>query len=314
MRTIERIDQWLADGRLSPTQHQAIAPLLLRRRISVFAELNVALYLGVLAFATGLAWTATTYSTAWGDAAILGPATLAMGACFYYCVSRMPRYANTRVQSPTLAFDYVLYLGCLIFGTELAYIEYRFGILRSQWDVWLLLSSVLYVLLAYSFDNRFVLSLGIATLGGWFGVRLSHAGFVLIDAVRTSALGYAAVLVAAGTALHARDIKRHFLETYLHVAGNVALAALVSGVFDDGHPVRWLIVLLVLCSVVIAAGTHFRRFASVVYGTLYGYVGISRELLRHLHGDTETLTYLTMSATAVIIGLVMLARRTGSNE
>jgi hypothetical protein len=92
-------------------------------------------------------------------------------------------------------------LGCLIFSTDLAYIEYRFGILRSQWDLWLLLSSALYFRLAYRFDNRFVLSLGIATLGGWFGVRLSQSGLVLMDPVRTSALGYAAVVVLAGVAL-----------------------------------------------------------------------------------------------------------------
>ncbi len=314
MRTIEQIDQWVAAGLMAREQRDRIAPLVLGERIPVFAELNAALYLGVLAFAAGAAWTVNTYAADWGDIAILLPATLVVLACAFYCVRKAPPYSNEQVASPTLAFDYALYLGCLIFGTELGYIEYRFGVLQGQWDTWLLLAALVYFALAYRFDNRFVLSFGIATLGGWFGVRISRFTVVAVDAIRLSALTYAAIVTVGGVGLHAQRIKRHFVETYLHVAANVALAALLSGTFDAGRPLLWLLGLFVVAAGAIAAGVRYRRFAFVVYGTLYGYVGISARILDGMRGDALPLFYITVSAAAVIIGLVVLSRRFGRHE
>ena len=93
-------------------------------------------------------------------------------------------YSPDQVAAPTVAFDYVLYLACLIFAVELGYIEYRFHLLRDQWDTWLLFSAMTYLAVAYRLDNRFVLSLGIATLGGWFGVRFSHLVVVVNEPFR----------------------------------------------------------------------------------------------------------------------------------
>jgi len=61
----------------------------------------------------------------------------------------------------------VLYLGSLIWSVELAYLETRFHLLSGQWDLYLLATAGLFFFLAYRFDNRFVLSLGLSSLAGW---------------------------------------------------------------------------------------------------------------------------------------------------
>ena len=48
-----------------------------------------------------------------------------------------------------------------------------------------------------------------------------------------------------------------------------------------------------------------------VYGVLYGYAGISDVLLRGVHEDTSIFGYLAVSATVVIVCLVVAARRFG---
>lgn len=308
------LDRWLATGRITSEQHQRIGAMISRRRISLFVELNALLYLGVVAFAVGFGWTARTYSAQWGDAAILLPATALLLGCLAYCFRRVPPFSTELVDAPSLVFDYVLYLGCLLFAVELGYIEYRFHLMREQWDAYLLASAVLYFALAYRFDNRLVLSLGIATLGGWFGVRVTRADLLVVNPARLSALVYGASVAVLGVGLHGARIKRHFLETYLHLAANVVLAALVSGVFDSAGPSLWLAGLLVGASATIAGGIRFQRFAFVAYGTLYGYVGVSRELLRNIHGDSAVLSYLVLSAAIVIGALVVLSRRMGRAE
>lgn len=51
-------------------------------------------------------------------------------------------YSAGEVDSPTLAFDYVLDLACAIFAIELGFIEARFTLLREAWDTCVLLSAV----------------------------------------------------------------------------------------------------------------------------------------------------------------------------
>jgi hypothetical protein len=311
MTTLDHLDRWLAEGTLSTLQHDAIAPLVRRQRVSVFVELNALLYLGVLCFAAGLAWTANVYAAQWGDAAILAPATALVAGCLYYCFSRAAAYSPVHVPAPSLAFDYVLYLACLVFAIELGYVEYRFHLIEARWDDALLASAAAYFLFAYRFDNRFVLSLGIATLGGWFGVRVAHASFFVAESSRLYALAYGLVVGAAGGVLYAGRIKQHFLESYLHVAANVVLAALLWGDLAGGAASPWFVALLAASAAAIVGGIRFRRFAFVVYGVGYGYIGVSRLVLNSIHDASSMLSYIVFSAGLVVIGLVVLARKFG---
>ena len=86
--------------------------------------------------------------------------------------------------------------------------------------------------LAYRFDNRFVLSLALSTLAGWFGIRVSEFPLLQLfggSSLRAYALAYGSLVALAGTGLYWVGIKKHFLEAYLHVAANVLFIALLSG-------------------------------------------------------------------------------------
>ena len=101
-------------------------------RFSVALELNALLYLGVLAIAAGLLWTVQTHFIALGDTAIVAALTVIVALCFGYCFARARPYSPGEVESPTAIFDYVLYLGCLVFAIELAYLETRFTLLGER--------------------------------------------------------------------------------------------------------------------------------------------------------------------------------------
>lgn len=305
------LDAWLADGRLSPSQHDAISAIVSRRRISLFVELHALLYLGVLSFAGGLAWTARTYSDRWGDLAILLPATALAAGCFAWAFAKAPPYAADRVASSSLVLDYVLYLGCLVLGVEFGYAEYRFELLQSRWDYYLLVSAVVYLAAAYRFDNRFVLSLGIATLGGWFGVRFTRLQWLDGDSARAMALMYGLAVAVAGAATWRFRVKRHFLDAYLQVAAIVILSTLTWSVLNSTSLSTWLPAAVAAAAVSVAAGVRHQRFSFVVYGAFAGYVSLSRELLRHAPGIEVSFLYVVVSAGLMIVGLVMLSRQMG---
>lgn len=313
MTTLERLDAWRAAGTISGPQHDTLAALVRRERVSVYVELSALLYLGVLSFVGGLAWTFRANVAVLGDAAILSALLLIAAGAIYYCFARAEPYVPARVEAPTLAFDYVLYLGCLVLSVAAGYLEYRFALVRD-WHHHVLLLSVLFGALAYRFDNRFVLSLALSSLAGWAGLGLATWQVASTDALRVTALLYGALTGAIGLRLYRLAIKPHFLIVYLHLAANVALAAVASGIGEAGSGLVYLLLLLVLCAAAIALGARYRRFAFVAYGTLYGYGAISVRLLDVIGGPTAYLLYLLTTGTAVLVALVVMARRIGRDE
>ncbi len=313
MTTERALAEWRDAGLIDADQYARLTALVRKDRFPVFLELNTLLYLGVIAFAAGLAWTIREHFASLGDAAILS----ALGAIFIasltYCFARTGPYTNRQVDSPTFAFDYVLYLGCLAFAAGVGYVEYRFHLLRENWDAYLLASAVLYFALAYRFDNRFVLSLGLSTLAGWFGVRLT-AWHVLPEAIRGLAIVYGALVVAAGTAGHRLAVKAHFLDAYLHVGVNAMLLALTSGAMEREAPWWWMAGLLGAAAGSVTFGVRLRSFAFVVYGVVYAYVGLSAQVGHLALGDTGMLWYFVLSALMVVASLVVMAQRFGRAE
>lgn len=139
-----RLGHWKEQGAISPEQHLYLASLCRGEPFSVFLELNVLLYAGVLAFVVGLGWTVSTWSQQFGDVLILGILSTILGTCFWYCFSRAPAASLAETPAPTAVFDYVLYLGSLVWCVELAYLEKRFHVLSGQWDVYLFATSVFF--------------------------------------------------------------------------------------------------------------------------------------------------------------------------
>ncbi len=308
------LERWKNSGAIRAEQHAALSALVRKERFSVFVELHTILYLGVVSAIAGVGWTIQTRFQGLGDVAILSALTLALAGSLYYCFSRGRGYSTGRVEAPGFAFDYVLYLGCLVLGLELGYLEFRFHLMQGSWDHYLLTSACVFFLLAYRFDNRFVLSLALSTLAGWFGLRLSYFHDLGGPSVRAGALIYGGLVAAAGTALYRAGIKKHFLDAYLHVAANVLFLALTSALFERHASELYLLALLGLAGLAVAGGVRFGRFAFVVYGVLYGYAGISARLLRGVDSFSTALAYVAISSTIVIVSLVVVARRFGREE
>lgn len=313
MTTLDRLDGWKAVGVISEAQHATLTALVRKERVSVYFELSALLYLGVLSFVGGLGWTLRAYVVNLGDAAILSLLSLIVAGAFYYCFTRGPAYARTEVEAPSLSFDYVLYLGCLVLSAEIAYVEYRFHIFDT-WHHHLLIVSAIFGGLAYRFDNRLVLSLALSSLAGWLGLRIADVDVFSPGPLRATAIIYSVFVAGIGTWLYRQRIKPHFLAVYLHLAANVMLAATASGIGEPSVGLLYLGALLALCAASIVLGVRNRRFAFVVYGTLYGYGAVSFKLLENLGGPTPIFAYLFASGTLVLIALVVLARRFGRDE
>jgi len=311
MTILARLEQWKEQGALSAEQHAQLSGLACGEPFSLFVELNVLLYAGVLAFVGGLGWTVSTWSRQIGDVLVLAVLTAILGACFWYCFSRAAAWCPAATSSPSLVFDYVLYLGSLTWSVEIAYIENRFHLLSGQWDLYLLATTGLFFFLAYRFDNRFVLSLALSSLAGWFGLTISRWPRHEDATYRQYAVLYSLVVGLGGTLLRQRGWKPHFFNTYLNVVANVLFWALLSGVFQhEGYGI-WFLALLLACGLSLAWGLTQRQFAFVAYAAVYGYIGVSSLLLRHVTDSNGVFAYFEITGVAMLLMLVLIARRFG---
>jgi hypothetical protein len=308
---ITRLEQWKEQGKISPEQHAHLAGLSREEPLSLFLELNVLLYAGVLAFVAGLGWTVSIWSQQIGEVLVVAVLSTILAACFWHCFSRVPAWSPTETPAPSPIFDYVLYLGSLVWLLELAYLENRFHVLAGQWDLYLLATAGLFFFLAYRFDNRFVLSLALSSLAGWFGLTISHWSAHQDAVYRQYALLYCLLIGGGGALLQRRGLKPHFFGTYLNIVANVLFWALLSGVFNREGYGLWFLAVLIACGASLAWGLARRQFVFVAYAAVYGYVGVSSLFLRGVTGESAVLGYFVVSGVAMLMVLVQIGRRFG---
>ncbi len=311
MTILTGLEQWKQQGKISPEQHAQLAGLSRGEPFSLFLELNVLLYAGVLAFVAGLGWTVSTWSQQLGDVLVLTVLSTILAASFWYCFSRAPAWSPAETPAPSPIFDYVLYLGSLVWSLELAYIENRFHVLSGKWDLYLLATACLFFFLAYRFDNRFVLSLGLSSLAGWFGLSISHWSDHPDAVYRQYALLYCLLVGVGGALLQRGGLKPHFFGTYLNIVANILFWAVLWGVFNPQGYGLWLLALLIACGASLAWGLARRQFAFVAYAAIYGYVGVSSVFLRSVTDESAVLGYFVVSGVAMLVVLVQIGRRFG---
>jgi len=311
MTILTQLERWKDSGVISSEQHKLLGGLSRGEPFSIFLELNILLYGGILAFVAGLGWTVSTWSQQLGDVVMLTILSAMLAACFWYVFSRAASWSPRETPPPNLVFDYVLYLGSLIWSVEFSYIETRFHLLFGQWDLYLLVTACLFFFLAYRFDNRFVLSLALSALAGCFGLNISHWLSHHDAAYRQYAILYSLMVGGGGAALQRRGLKPHFFGTYLHIAANVLFWAMLSGVLNREGYLVWLLCLLAICGASLAWGLKRRQFSFVAYAAVYGYVGVSAVLVRDMNGDKAILGYFVVTGVAMLVMLVQIGRRFG---
>jgi hypothetical protein len=311
MTIVARLEHWKVQGAISVEQHAHLASLVRGEPFSLFLELNILLYAGVLAFVAGLGWTITTWSQQLGDVVVLTVLSAILAACFWYCFSGAPGWSVAEVPAPSAVFDYVLYLGSLVWAIELAYLEKRLHLLSGEGDLLLLATAGFFFFLAYRFYNRFVLSLALSSLAGWFGLTISHWMPNEDAAYRQYALIYCLLVGIGAFFLHRRGVKPHFFGIYLNIVANVLFWALLSGVFNRQDYGLWFVTLLLACGASLAWGLTRRQFVFVAYAAIYGYVGVSSILIRDFADESFVLSYFVITAAGMLGLLVRIARSFG---
>lgn len=282
-----------ASGLLPPAQAAAIAEDERTRPFSLHYELRMLLYLGITLLAGGLGVLVYQHLDSIGHEVVVGALVLAMAGAFAYAARHKAPFTWGEVPRPSIAADYLLLLGCLLFLVLEGYLQAQYGLFGTRYGLATVLPAGLFFYLAYRFDHRGVLSMAITALAAWVGVSVAPLALFTsgFPAQNISAPGLllGLGLLAAGLASEQLRRKPHFGYTYLLLGSNAALLAATVRLFEDtsSRPVGlallrfWLVALLILglCAVLVWYARRTQSYVFLLLAVGYGYVAFTTMLM-----------------------------------
>lgn len=298
------------DNSLTVSQAGILADLQTGKIYSVHRELRFFLYLGILLIAAGAGFTVRQYFADRADLALVVALTLCWIGAFLYCFFKGGAFARGEVAPPHIAFDFILFFGCVFYALDVAYLETHFFILGEGWKNYLLVSAALFFFLAYRFDNRLVLSLALSSLAAWFGFTLSaHRIFALEEHYRLYAIIFALIALGAGALSHRLGVKKHFFDIYLNFAVHFLCLALISGVLERKLWSPYFPALILSCAACAFYAVSVRRFLYMLFALLYGYIGLSIVVVDGIHRETFFVFLYFMVTSAMMLLLIFAVSR-----
>ena len=300
-------------GILTQEQAARVLPAARGERVSVRAELQTALYAGVAVLMAGVGLFLKENQERIGPAAITGALTLAAAACFVFALRRSPPFSWKASASTHVAVDYVLLLGVLLVGSDLAYAERQFRFLGSDWPLHLLVLSLVALAAAYRGDSRVVLSLALSSFAAWRGLS-ARAPFeaVLRDhsmELRINAIACGLLFLAAGLYAARAGRKAHFEPVFTGFGWLLLFGGLLSGAFasDSGWPL-WALAAFGAALALVVSSYRRRRGFDFGVAVIAGYLAVLRPLWEVVHEGQAYLFLVAISSLAVLGGLVAAYR------
>ena len=315
---LEFVGRLQARGTLTAAQAGHFGRIARGELVSVRLELQIALWAGVTLVAAGAGILVKE------NLAHLGPVTIGAGIacaaalCLWYVARVAPSFSWGPAASPTLAFDYVLLLGVLLIGTDLAYLETQYKLLGPNWPWHLFLLSLIQLAFAVRYDSRAVLTLALASFAAWRGVAISFPGGALFGrheaAIRVNALAVGLMFVVAGLLMERAGRKAHFEPTFGNLGRLLLLGAAVAGVYGGygALDIFWFSALVAISATIIALAYRARRSDYFAAGVIAAYLGFLR-LAAELHLQVG-LFYLVSAGSFGVLLLILWAHRRFKEE
>lgn len=270
----------IQDGVINEQEGETINSFEQSKPMSVHWELKTILYLGILLLVSGIGVLVYLNIDTIGHQAIIAAISLAAGYCFYYGYKHRLPFTFSEVKYNSPLFDYVVLLGCLLFGVLIGYIQFQYQVFGLHYGLATLAPTLVYFSAAYLFDHKGILSLGITGLTAWAGISatptdlLYHNDFNDLDII-FSAIGVGLILAGFSKFAESKELKKHFGFTYNNFAANILFIATLAALFDQSFKVISFLFLAGVCFYYIRYAIAQQSFLFLLLSVFYGYVGLT---------------------------------------
>ncbi len=291
-------DRPVIEGAPSPGPFTQLIATERRDIVSVYAELRLLTWLGVMIVSIGVGVLISKHLDDLGPFAIAGGIGIAAAACYAWAFWK-------RKQQAGLIDEYVLLLAALLLSADLGYIESQFHLLGDNWQRHFLLLALLHGATAYFFQSRLVLSLSIASLAAWLGIERRSVDTVFDAPVSTAGRAFVCAAIIAGWRVI--DLRLRPATTFRSLFDNaVANLAFWGALTLAAHDATRYLGCAIAIVLAIASSIYARRtnsVAFVIYAWVYGTIALDIAVCSAIHEEVFIMFYLLISTIAAIAGL-----------
>lgn len=288
--------QLITETELEKIKIQSQGPL------SVHWDMRSLLYMGIVLLTTGLGIVVYKNIDTIGHDVIVIVITVACASCFAYCFKNAKGYSNKKIESPSIWFDYVLLLGCLLLLTFFGYIQFQFNFFSNRLGLATFIPMVLLFFAAYYFDHLGVLSLAITNLTAWAGISSSPLQILEQNDFNDAQVIYTGLLLGAGLVaisylIKTRNLKAHFAFTYKNFGAHILFISCLAAMFNfEDIYLIWFVVLAAITFFFFKTAMKENSFYFLVIAMLYAYIGLSYVVIK--------LLFFVDSIGAIYLGLI----------
>ncbi len=284
--------------------------------VSVFYELRILLYMGVMLFASGAGILIYQNIGELGHLASILLLAVIMLGCFGYAIKHGHDYKNDQVESPNAYFDYVLLLGCLLFVSIQGYMQVQYDAFTQSmlWNT--LITAIFYFYIAYRYDHIGVLSLAITALASFWGLKISskkwyNGDFFDQADLHITAMVFATLLAGIVFSLDKKSIKKHFTFTYKNFCFLLFFIGALTGIFIDSiYDLLFVSLIYVGCIFAWQQAQQKKSFLFLVYAFTAAYIATTYLLGKYLFNSEPVLWYyyFLISCGGIIYGIIQYKR------
>ncbi len=248
--------------------------------ISFYYELRLLLYIGILLFTSGIGYLVYENIGSIGHILMM---TLLSGAIFtgFYYISKFAKpYANDLVTVKLVYFDYLLILVSLLIIGLFTYIQVYFELIAvlASWSSYIS-ASVLFFM-AYRYDNRALLSMGITALAAALGFTITPIDWTINEWASTNYTYIIATLLGGALYLTGylskkKDVKKHFKFTYQNFGLISYYLGCLSGIFNTDFEVAYALLAVVSAVIMSFFTWKTKEFLFFLYSNISAYIAFT---------------------------------------
>ena len=305
-------EQLRQNENISEEQFVFLEAIRTEKIVSVYYELRLILYLGIMLFTGGIGYFA--YQNM-GDIGHLIMMALIAIACVFggYFIQRTTKpYSNIRVDVELVYFDFLLTLEAILIITLFTYVQVYFDLVELLINWTSFLSAAILFFMAYRYDNRALLSMGITAFAAAVGVSISTIDWATGDWFASRDLYVTNMLLGAGLAVlghfsFVKDVKKHFKFTYQNFGLLLYFIGGITAIFDSEHSMLFALLVILSASALAYYSWKQKAFLFFLYSNIAGYIALTYILFEALIGGSTILMiyYFPVSCIGYILFMVM---------
>ncbi len=284
---------------INEDQYQFLEAIRTEKVISIYYELRLILYLGILLFTGGVGYFAYQNMGEIGHVVSMSLIGIAIIVGFRFISKFAKPYSDMEVTVSHAYFDYILILVSLLIISLFAYVQVYFGLVELLINWTSFISAALLLFMAYRYDNKALLSMGITALAAAAGISITPVNWVKGEWSATSDLYVVAILLGialliAEQVTYRTGIKKHFRFTLQNFGLILYLIGCTAAMFNSENGSLYASLIIASAGFLAWYAWREKEFLFFLYSNISGYIAITYllfKLVENQHGDYSFFIY-----------------------